>query len=75
MRTSGYTPQSVTYICDFGFIYSKGTLVTCSDAGVLPAMWVDAEKAELADAGETNSTEIMHQKEQEETGLKRGEMG
>ena len=60
MRTSGYTPRSVTYICDFGFIYSKGTLVTCSDAGVLPAMWVDLEQAQLEDAGERVSTEIMH---------------
>ena len=75
MRTSGYTPQSVTYICDFGFIYSKGTLVTCSDAGVLPAMWVDSEKAVLADAGETDSTEIMHPMEHEETGTPEGEIG
>ena len=63
MRTSGYTPRSVTYICDFGFVYSKGTLVTCSDAGVLPAMWVDLDKALAAgmtDAGETESTDIMH---------------
>ena len=56
MRTSGYTPRSVTYICDFGYIYSKGTLVTCSDAGVLPAMWVDLEQAQLEDAGERVNT-------------------
>ncbi|MBR6705851.1 MAG: hypothetical protein IKI84_04125 [Clostridia bacterium] len=60
MRTSGYTARSVTYVCDFGYIYSKGTLVTCSDAAVLPAMWVDLEKAQLADAGETCSAEIIH---------------
>jgi len=60
MRTSGYTPQSVTYICDFGYIYSKGTLVTCSDAGVLPAMWIDLEAADVKEAGETVSTDIMH---------------
>ena len=59
MRTSGYTPRSVTYICDFGYIYSKGTLVTCGDAGVLPAMWVDLSKAALEDAGEAASTDIM----------------
>ncbi len=59
MRTSGYTPRSVTYVCDFGYIYSKGTLVTCSDAGVLPAMWIDLNRAELADAGTTVSTEII----------------
>ena len=68
MRTSGYTPKSITYICDFGFIYSKGTLVTCSDAGVLPAMWIDVGKAKLKDAGETQSTDIMHQKDNAETG-------
>ena len=60
MRTSGYTPRSVTYICDFGFIYSKGTLVTCSDAGVVPAMWIDLDKAEPEYAGETASTDILH---------------
>ena len=59
MRTSGYTARSVTYVCDFGYIYSKGTLVTCSDAAVLPAMWVDLKKAQLADAGETSSEEII----------------
>ncbi|MBR4500303.1 MAG: hypothetical protein IKP22_00215 [Clostridia bacterium] len=60
MRTSGYTARSVTYVCDFGYIYSKGTLVTCSDAAVLPAMWVDLDKAKLTDAGETSSAEIIH---------------
>ena len=60
MRTSGYTPRNVTYICDFGYIYSRGTLVTCSDAGVLPAMWIDLDRARAADAGERVSTEIMH---------------
>ena len=59
MRTSGYTAQSVTYICDFGYIYSRGTLVTCSDAGVLPAMWINLDKAEIADAGEVLSTQIV----------------
>ena len=60
MRTSGYTPRSVTYICDFGYIYSKGTLVTCADAGVLPAMWIDLSLAEPEDAGEVSSTRIIH---------------
>lgn len=60
MRTSGYTPRSVTYVCDFGYIYSKGTLVTCGDAGVLPAMWVDTRRAALADAGEAVSADMIH---------------
>ena len=58
MRTSGYTPRSVTYVCDFGYIYSKGTLVTCSDAGVLPALWIDLARADIAAAGETVSADI-----------------
>lgn len=61
MRNNGYTSRSVTYICDFGFVYSRGTLVTCSDAAVLPAMWVDLNKADIKDAGERSSTEILHQ--------------
>ena len=60
MRTSGYTPRSVTYVCDFGYIYSKGTLVTCSDAGIVPAMWIDLSLADITDAGERTSTEILH---------------
>jgi hypothetical protein len=65
MRTSGYTPRSVTYVCDFGFIYSKGTLVTCSDAGVLPALWIDLDKAQVPAAGETVSADIMHTPDQD----------
>ena len=59
LRTSGYTSRNITYICDFGYVYSKGTLVTCSDAGVLPAMCIDLSKAEITDAWETVSTDIM----------------
>ena len=67
MRTNGYTPRSVTYVCDFGYIYSRGTLVTCSDAGILPAMWIDLDRAEAADAGEAVSTEILHTADSPET--------
>ncbi len=66
MRTSGYTSRIVTYICDFGFIYSRGTLATCNDAGVLPAMWIDLEKADIIYAGETDSVRIMHMSGTEE---------
>ena len=41
MRTSGYNLQNATYICDFGYIYNRGTDVTCNDAGILPAVRVD----------------------------------
>ena len=67
MRTSGYTPRSVTYVCDFGYIYSKGTLVTCSDAGVLPAMWVDLGAADVEYAGEVTSADIMRVEESAES--------
>ena len=55
MRTSGYTPSSVTYICDFGYIYSRGTDVSCNDSGVLPVIRVDLNKAMLTDAGTVSS--------------------
>jgi hypothetical protein len=64
MRTSGYTPRSVTYVCDFGYIYSRGTLVTCGDAGVLPAMWIDLGAANAEYAGEAVSTDIMRAEKQ-----------
>lgn len=67
MRTSGYTPRSVTYVCDFGYIYSKGTLVTCSDAGVLPAMWIDLDAAHVEYAGEVTSADILHSEESAES--------
>ena len=75
MRTNGYTPQSVTYVCDFGYIYSKGTLVTCGDAAVLPALWVDLGRAELTDAGETVSTAIIHAETGGETAADTPEIG
>ncbi|MBR3277950.1 MAG: hypothetical protein IKG01_03435 [Lachnospiraceae bacterium] len=64
MRTSGYTSRSVTYVCDFGYIYSKGALVNCADAGVLPAMWVDLRAADVEYAAEAVSTDIIHAAEQ-----------
>ena len=75
MRTNGYTSRSVTYICDFGYIYSRGTLATCSDAGVLPAMWIDLDKAEITPAGETLSTQIIHTTDRTENLLPAEEIG
>lgn len=69
MRTNGYTAGSVTYVCDFGYIYSRGTLASCGDAGVLPAMWIDLDRAEIRPAGETLSTQINHTAKQEEAPL------
>ncbi|MBR6089912.1 MAG: hypothetical protein IKP86_08260, partial [Anaerolineaceae bacterium] len=59
MRTSGYTPHNVTYICDFGYVYSRGTTVTIDDAGILPAIRIDLAKADYAYAGEVSSAEIV----------------
>ena len=59
MRTNGYSSTSVTYICDFGYIYARGTDVTCNDSGILPAITVDLTKADLKDAGTVCSDEIL----------------
>ena len=67
MRTSGYTPYNVTYICDFGYVYSRGTTVTCDDAGILPAIRVDPDLADLEWAGEVSSAEILKKEKAEET--------
>ena len=59
MRTNGYTRESVTYICDFGYIYQRGTISTCDDAGVLPALWIDLDKAQIEPAGTVSSKDIL----------------
>lgn len=59
MRTNGYTRESVTYICDFGYIYSRGTISTCEDAGVLPAIWIDLSLAQVEPAGTVSSKDIL----------------
>ena len=58
MRTSGYTPESVTYICDFGFIYNRGTITTCEDAGLLLGIRIDLNKADWKAAGTVSSKDI-----------------
>ena len=58
MRTNGYNRESVTYICDFGYIYERGTIATCDDAGVLPALWIDLDKAQIEPAGTVSSKDI-----------------
>ena len=59
MRTNGYNRESVTYICDFGYIYQRGTISTCEDAGLLPAMWIDLDLAEFEAAGTVSSRDIQ----------------
>ena len=59
MRTNGYTPSSITYICDFGYLYNQGTAVTCDDAAVLPALTIDLTKASWTVATPVMSTDIV----------------
>ena len=59
MRTNGYTPSSITYICDFGYLYNQGTAITCDDAAVLPALTIDLTKASWTVATPVMSTDIV----------------
>ena len=59
MRTNGYTPSNITYICDFGYLYNQGTAVTCDDAAVLPALTIDLTKATWTTATPVMSTDIV----------------
>jgi len=59
MRTNGYTQESVTYICDFGYIYQRGTISTCQDAGLLPAMWISTDNAPYELNGTVSSADIL----------------
>ncbi|MBQ7244219.1 MAG: hypothetical protein IJS52_08490 [Bacilli bacterium] len=59
MRTSGYTPSHVTYICDFGYIYGRGTAVNCDDAGVLPAITLNVNPSYFSSFDEVSSHDIL----------------
>ncbi len=67
MRTNGYTPESVSYICDFGYIYQRGTMATCDDAGILPALWIRLDTADYEMAGWVTSRDIEKNASLEET--------
>lgn len=60
MRTSGYTNANTAYVCDFGYLYVRGTSVTCDDAAVLPAITIDISRADWQLAPAVSSTDIMH---------------
>ena len=57
MRSNGYTMSNVTYVCDFGYLYNRGTVVTCDDAAVLPAITIDLSKANYQEASPVYSTD------------------
>lgn len=59
MRTSGYTSLTATYICDFGYIYARGTSVDCPDAGVLPVIQIKADAKYFSSFDEVSSLAIM----------------
>lgn len=58
MRTNGYSESFVTYICDFGYIYDRGTSIAQKGAGILPMMKIDASNIKLNDAGFVRSDEV-----------------
>ena len=60
MRTNGYNRESVSYICDFGYTYQRGTITTCDDAGLLPALWIDLNLANYEAAGSVTSGDIQN---------------
>lgn len=60
MRTAGYSLSNITYICDFGYIYNRGTDVTCNDSGILPAIRIDLSKAEVKAAGTVTNAKTDH---------------
>ena len=59
MRTSGYTRANAAYICDFGYLYVRGTSVTCDDVAVLPAITIDLSRAKWQLAPAVSSTDII----------------
>ena len=59
MRTSGYTNANTAYVCDFGYLYVRGTSVTCDDAAVLPAINIDLCRAHWLPASSVSSTDII----------------
>lgn len=58
MRTNGYSESFVTYICDFGYIYDRGTSIAQKGGGILPMMKIDGGKINLVDAGVVKSDEV-----------------
>lgn len=59
MRTSGYTNANAAYVCDFGYLYVRGTSVTCDDVAVLPAINIDLSCAHWLPAPSVSSTDII----------------
>ena len=48
LRTNGYSQSNAVFVSEMGCLYNRGCYVNCIDSGVLPAVWVDLKKADLA---------------------------
>ena len=59
MRTPGYRNSYTSYICDFGYIYSRGTSSDCFDAGIIPVINVDLSLADWSIESERHSSSMM----------------
>ena len=46
------------YDVNMGYLYNRGTVVTCDDAAVLPAITIDLSKANYQEAIPVYSTDI-----------------
>ena len=58
LRTNGYSSGSVAYVCDFGYTYTRGTMVNCDDAGIVPMIKLSAD-ADPEYAGTVCSEDMM----------------
>ena len=58
MRSIGYTKANVVYVGESGDTFNRGTVVTCNDAAVLPAITIDLSKANYQPAPSVASTDI-----------------
>ena len=59
MRTSGYTRSNTAYVCDFGYLYVRGTSVACDDVAVLPAVTIDLSRGHWSAAPAVSSSDIV----------------
>lgn len=59
LRTNGYTQSNVVYICEMGYIYNRGTILTCNDSGILPVMRINLSTATYTPSGTVSSNDVV----------------
>ena len=59
MRSTGYTALNVPYVCEFGYLYNRGTLVNCDDSGIIPVIQVNLATSNLQSVGTISSNEVI----------------